>query len=88
MKDSHILCDDDGNVDDDENDHEDGQDDAEDDHDKDDGDDDDDETDKIVTCLTETWVLKGSQILFGTNLVLSSFCAENFFILCPEAIVM
>ena len=48
----------------------------------------DDENDKIVTCFTETWVLKGSQILFGTNLVLSSFWAENFFILCPEAIVM
>ena len=78
-----ILCDDDENVDDDEDgngedDHEDGHDDAE----------SDDETDKIVTCLTETCVLKGSQILFGTNLVLSSFCAENFFILCPEAIVM
>ena len=88
MKDSHILCDDDGNVDDDEDDndeddndedgHEDGHDDAE----------GDDENDKIVTCFTETWVLKGSQILFGTNLVLSSFWAENFFILCPEAIVM
>ena len=59
-------------------------------HDDDDEDDhdDEDETDKIITCLTETWVLKGSQILFGTNLVRSSFCAENFFILCPEAIVM
>ena len=83
-KDSHILCDDDENVDDDEDDDdEDDYDDSEDDHD-----DDVRENDKIVTCLTETWVLKGSQILFGTNLVLSSFCAENFFILWPEAIVM
>ena len=83
MKDSHILCDDDGNVDDDEDD--DGEDDHEDGHVDAEG---DGENEKIVTCLTETCVLKGSQILFGTNLVLSSFCAENFFILCPEAIVM
>ena len=73
------MCDDEEHVDY----HDDADDDDEDDHD-----DDEDENDKIITCLTETCVLKGSQILFGTNLVLSSFCAENFFILCPEAIVM
>ena len=73
------MCDDEEHVDY----HDDADDDDEDDHD-----DDEDENDKIVTCLTETCVLKGSQILFGTNLVLSSFWAENFFILCPEAIVM
>ena len=32
-----------------------------------------DKYDKSFTCLTDTWVLKGVQILFGTNLTLSSF---------------
>ena len=41
-----------------------------------------------ITCFTDTWVLKGIQVLLGTNLTLSSFWELNFFILCPEAIVM